>query len=303
MNVEKLELIEEGDKFSTENKLLNILGYPNASGNTRLSQLKEVRQYIDYQKTGKISRGKETNEIEIIKKYTSPNPKDDKRLSDAPKYLKPLILSIKRTKNNKPKSMGHKKLLLEELSIINSEDWKKFKGNTKVEFYKYYLLNDFKGKLKTALKQLYKENDNFYYSYDYMLINKTEDSYIIATKEQSEYINTMKENIKNRIVAKHKLDYPNEKKKTWQGLAYRYTSKLYKMLNDECKDAFGCDKCVEVITIDNRNNICETVMIEEKNKIKKYYKDKMQNWIDNQDKKKIEQDVIDFHNEIFKDVK
>ena len=42
-----------GDKFSTENKLLGILGYPKLSGNSRLALLKDAQRYGEYIVTGK----------------------------------------------------------------------------------------------------------------------------------------------------------------------------------------------------------------------------------------------------------
>ena len=300
MNIEKIKV---GDKFSTENKLLAELGYPKSSGNTRISQLKEVKQYFDYTKTGKVSRGKETNEIIITKKYSTPMPKNDKRLSKIHQWLKPTILSLERNKDGSPKSLGHKRLLLEEFCVIKKEDWKKFKGNNKIEFYKYYLLNDFKSKLQTSLKQLYKENEQFYYSYNYMLINNDKREFILATSQQKEYIDSIKSNTKDRIVAKYKLENSRNCSKTWKQLSYRYTSSLYKMINDECKTTFDADKCVEVITIDNRGEVCELAPEYIKN-IKLYYKEKMENWIKDNLKKKENteermKDVINFHNLIF----
>lgn len=291
MNIDKIKV---GDKFSTENKLLTALGYSKSSGNTRLAQLKEVKQYFEYTRTGKQSRGKQTSEIIITKKYIAPLDKDDKRLSEIHKYLKPLILSIPDT----PKSLGHKKILLDELKIINKEKWKEYKGNNKIEFYKYYLLNDFKSKLQTSFKQLLRENENFYYEYNYMLINLEENSFILASRQQREYINSMKSNIKDRIIAKHKLEHPNEKNKTWRQLTYRYTTILYKMVNEECKATFNMDKCVEVVTIENENNNCELVGLDNVTYIQNYYKDKMWNWI-KKNKYQNDKDIVGFHNNIF----
>lgn len=295
MDIDKINV---GDKFSTENKLLLILGFPQSSGNTRLSLLKEVQQYFDYTKTGKLARGKETNEIVILDKYVQPKLKQDGRVSEIVQYLKPLILMMEN------KSVGNKRLFLDEFKIVNIDSWKKFKGNNRVEFYKYYLLNDFKGKIKTALNQLYKEYDWFYYSYDYLLINtnatEQELKYQIATKSQSEYIDTMKLNVKDRIIARHKLEYPNEKNKTWKNLSYRYMPTLYKMVNDECRDVFEMDKCVDVVTISKSNTepyIFEIALDE----IKLYYKLKMSDWIKKNDYSNVE-DVVNFHNEIFNDV-
>ena len=48
-----IDNVNIGDKFSTENKLLLILGYPKLGGNSRLALLKDAQRYIDYSKTGK----------------------------------------------------------------------------------------------------------------------------------------------------------------------------------------------------------------------------------------------------------
>lgn len=294
INIDKINV---GDKFSTETKLLDILGYPKASGNTRLSLIKDVQRYIDYAKTGKVARGKETNEIIITDKYIDTKDAKDGRTSEIIKYIKPLILNMEN------KSIGNKRLFLQEFKIVNEATWKKFKGNNKVEFYKYYLLNDFKGKLKTSLNKLYKENEWFYFSYDYLLISMDEErwTYELADKYKTEYINTMKSNIKDRIVARHKLEHPNEKAKTWKNLAYRYTSTLYKLVNDECNDAFNVDKCVDVVTIENSNSEQTITDIEDCTKaLQQYYQIKMNDWIKKNGQ--LEEDVIKFHNEIWSDV-
>lgn len=295
MNIDKVNI---GDKFSTENKLLSALGYDSVSGNTRIALLKDAQCYFDYTKTGKISRGKETSEIIITNKYIQPKTKQDGRTSDVIKYIKPMLLSMDN------KSIGSKRLFLDEFKVVDERIWKKFKGDNRMEFYKYYLLNDFKGKVKTSLKQLYKEYDWFYYSYDYLLINKTDNICEIADKTQSEYIDAMKENIKDRIVARYKLENPMGESKTWKSLSYRYTTTLYKMVNDECKDAFNIDKCVDVITINKSNtkddNIYDTTT--ELIELRRYYKIKMADWL----KKNYSADsyeLLNFHNEIFKDVK
>lgn len=292
--------INIGDKFSTENKLLETLGYPKAGGNSRLALLKDAQRYIDYSKTGKLYRGKETGEIVITEKYVEPKSIQDGRTSIIVQHIKPLILIMDN------KSIGNKKLFLEEFNIVDEKRWKKFKGNNKVEFYKYYLLNDFKGKVKTALKQIYKENELFNFSYDYMLINTEGEEWIfeIADRTKVEYIEAMKSNIKDRIIARHKLEHPTEKSKTWKNLAYRYTTTLYKLVNDECKDVFDMNKCVEVVTIDKSFESLLLNVEDNKKAIQQYYKIKMSDWI----KKNVESDeknidIINFHNEIWADVK
>lgn len=296
MEIEEIN-IQLGDKFPTENKLLRALGFPNSSGNTRLSYIKIAKQYVNYEKTGKIHRGNETAEIVITEKYIIPIEKEDKRQSEVIKWLKPLIIQIQN------KSLGHKKLLFDELALFKEEYWKLHKGDNRVEFYKYYLLNDFKSKVKTSLRQLYKENDWFYYSYDYMLItqDESETTYEIADQNQTAYINAMKENIKDRIMAKHKLINPTMRNKVWKNLAYRYTSMLYKMLNDECHENFNCNRCVDVVTINGDNtNICERVAL--RDNIRKYYKNKMNEWIIKNNYTDY-QNIIEIHNKLFEDVK
>lgn len=300
INIDEVNI---GDKFSTENKLLVALGYPKLSGNSRLALLKDAQRYVDYSKTGKIHRGKETSEIVITEKYIEPKETQDGRTSVVVQYIKPLILNMDN------KSIGNKNLFIEEFKIVDADKWNKFKGNTRVEFYKYYLLNDFKGKVKTSLKQLYKENDWFYFAYEYLLIKMDEDNkwiYEIADKSKTEYIETIKINIKDRLVARHKLKYPSEKDKTWKQLSYRYTTTLYKMINDECKEAFEVDKCVEVITIEKSQDISlENEYLRASTKdLQQYYKIKMNDWINkNKDNSENSKELIKFHTDLWDDVK
>lgn len=294
-----IDNVNIGDKFSTENKLLLILGYPKLGGNSRLALLKDAQRYIDYSKTGKLYRGKETGEIIITEKYIEPKPEQDGRTSIIIQYIKPLILAMDN------KSIGSTNIFLEEFNLVDKNKWNKFKGNNLVEFYKYYLLNDFKGKLKTSLKRLYKENEWFYFANEYMLITMEDDnkwSFQIADRTKSDYIDSMKLNIKDRLIARHKLKYPMEKEKTWKQLAYRYTTTLYSMINNECKEAFEVDRCVEVITIEKgKDIILDNEQLRASTKeLKKYYKIKMNDWVN---KHNDDSDLIKFHNELWEDVK
>lgn len=75
-----LENIKVGDTFSTENKLLCNVGFEKTKSlHTKKSQIKELKRYISYEKTGKISRGKVTNEIVITEIYDKPKEKEDNR--------------------------------------------------------------------------------------------------------------------------------------------------------------------------------------------------------------------------------
>ena len=73
------EDINIGDVFTTENGILDALGFPKSGGNTRHSYLKEAKRYINWKPTGKLYRGKPTSEIIITEKYKVPLDKVDGR--------------------------------------------------------------------------------------------------------------------------------------------------------------------------------------------------------------------------------
>lgn len=77
MNIENIKV---GDTFSTEKKLLIAVGFEKYDGSKqKKSQIRELQRYLTYEKTGKISRGKVTNEIVITEIYETPKEKIDNR--------------------------------------------------------------------------------------------------------------------------------------------------------------------------------------------------------------------------------
>lgn len=75
-----LDRIKVGDKFTTEKKLLIKVGFEKYDGNKQKQlQLRELKRYLTYDKTGKMSRGKLTNEIVITEIFDTPKPKIDNR--------------------------------------------------------------------------------------------------------------------------------------------------------------------------------------------------------------------------------
>ena len=77
MNLDKIKV---GDKFTTEKKLLIKVGFEKYDGNKQKQlQLRELKRYLTYDKTGKMSRGKLTNEIVITEIFDTPKPKIDNR--------------------------------------------------------------------------------------------------------------------------------------------------------------------------------------------------------------------------------
>ncbi|MFI3325944.1 MAG: hypothetical protein R3Y35_07195 [Clostridia bacterium] len=77
-----LDDIKLGDKFSNETKLLFGLGFTNNKDNSKKANIKEAKRYLSYEKTGKLSRGKETNEIIITDIFPIPLDKVDLRVSN-----------------------------------------------------------------------------------------------------------------------------------------------------------------------------------------------------------------------------
>ena len=73
------ENVNVGDKFATETKLIIAVGLEPLKGNSKKAQLNEIKRYIAYEKTHKLYRGKETNEIVITEKYLEPKAKIDNR--------------------------------------------------------------------------------------------------------------------------------------------------------------------------------------------------------------------------------
>lgn len=75
-----LDRIKVGDKFSTLTKLLTTVGFDKPmDSKTKQYQLRELKRYVAYDKTGKMSRGKLTNEIVITEIFDTPKPKIDNR--------------------------------------------------------------------------------------------------------------------------------------------------------------------------------------------------------------------------------
>ena len=72
--------IKVGDKFSTKSKLIRAIGLTPARGtDSIIAQDKEIARYLSYEKTGKMSKGKMTNEIVITQIFDTPKEKIDNR--------------------------------------------------------------------------------------------------------------------------------------------------------------------------------------------------------------------------------
>ena len=101
MSIKILGIITEdiniGDKFTTENGILNVLGFPKSGGNTRIAYLKEAKRYVNWESTGKLYRGNPTSEVVITEKYDIPKEKQDARFGKK----KTIITKFKRIQTPK----------------------------------------------------------------------------------------------------------------------------------------------------------------------------------------------------------
>jgi len=110
MNIENIKV---GDKFSTLTKLLTTVGFDKYSGGKQKKyQLRELNRYLTYEKTGKISRGKPTNEIVITEIYDTPKKAVDNRSNNGGNSTKSKSINDKRHKNKgiPIKSIDNKKI-------------------------------------------------------------------------------------------------------------------------------------------------------------------------------------------------
>lgn len=98
MNIENVKI---GDKFTTVTKLYKALGLEAVKGKAKQLQDKEIARYLTYEKTGKLSRGKVTNEIVITEIFGEPKEKIDGRANNGgarynyyAEYIDKLLLDV-----------------------------------------------------------------------------------------------------------------------------------------------------------------------------------------------------------------
>lgn len=212
MNEINVDNICEGDVFSTVNGLVKQLGLKPAKGKQRELQLQNIARYLEFKKTGKVSRGKETNEIVVTKVYDEPLEKVDKRGGNNSNYaevLKPLLLLASSEKNvyTIPELMKYCDLIrfVDDIkrSLDDSEIVKKYK-------YKYEF--EFINKIKSACNSLSKKYSTFNYRFTYLLETER-----IADDEELSNINVALSNARQDT------------------LDFFHIKSFYQVLNDEFK--------------------------------------------------------------------
>ena len=175
----KLDNIKVGDKFSTEQKLLTATRCEKTTNSEQKKrQLRDLCRYLTYEKTGKLSRGKVTNEIIITEIFDTPKPKIDLRcnnggnstsvISDYIKYRLEKMLSHNRVE-------GSQSAIIRELGLVD----KNFTSNifnldnkqyTTIEqdfisdFY-YAVMTSYKQRLKRVIGKIVEQYKCIYHEY------------------------------------------------------------------------------------------------------------------------------------------
>lgn len=292
----------KGKKFSTITKFFNKMQIERHRGNQYKTDIKRIECVLDYKKTGKINpkTHKVSNEIIITDVFDEIKPYEDKRCSEISNYIYNLVKSLNSY------SYTTKRIFFNEFNILDRDvfNHNPSKSNL-IEFYKNFLLDDFKGKLKTSMNRLTRE-DKLYYKDNYTFINNDNPNQPIfqdATLDQYEEIEEIKNNLKNGMVLEYNIVHKDDKKQyKWNKIAYSQTNKLYNQLNNKVSELYvmynglKINKCIKTYSITNYN---KTEL--DKNAIKPirdYYKKIMGEWIDNKGFNK-DKGLLEYHNRLF----
>jgi len=201
----------KGKKFSTMAKLLNNIQIEKHDGSKYKKDIKIVECVLDYKKTGKINSKthKVSNEIIVTDIFDEVKQYEDERYSEVSNYIYTLVKSLNSY------SYTTKRIFFDEFRILSKESFNRNPSKSNlIEFYKNFLLNDFKGKLKSSMNRLTRE-DKLYYKDTYTFINNDNVEQPIfqeATLDQYEEIEKIKNNIKNGMVIEYNITHKEDKK-------------------------------------------------------------------------------------------
>lgn len=218
MNID-VSNIKVGDKFSTENKLIRALGLEPKKGRNRNFQIIDIQRYLSYEKTGKISRGKKTNEIIIIEIFEKPIKK--KRKQQEGIYKASLIESFRiiqsgqYTRSELMKYCG----LIDDCTLVSTYTYlredispSEYQNYRDVSNYKNKFKKDFQGHTQTAFGSLKQEGFDYNYTY---LVAKIKDAkrkdLVLATKEQHRIIKETEDKLQKEIEEKYNKSFASIK--------------------------------------------------------------------------------------------
>ena len=292
----------KGKKFSTMAKLLNNIQIEKHDGSKYKKDIKIVECVLDYKKTGKINSKthKVSNEIIVTDIFDEVKQYEDERYSEVSNYIYTLVKSLNSY------SYTTKRIFFDEFRILSKESFNRNPSKSNlIEFYKNFLLNDFKGKLKSSMNRLTRE-DKLYYKDTYTFINNDNVEQPIfqeATLDQYEEIEKIKNNIKNGMVIEYNITHKEDNKEyKWNKIAYSQTNKLYEQLNKKISELYimydksRIDKCIKTYLITNYDKI--ELDINSIKPIRDYYEKIMIEWMNKKGFNK-DKDLLEYHNKLF----
>ena len=218
--------VEIGQKFSKFSDLVRGLGEEPKKGNEGIAQKKRVNCYVEYEKTGKVVRGKETNEIVIT--WTYDDLEIEENLENLSKVGRPSVYA---------------QWFYDWIRSYPC-NYAEYVMTTKEFIYNCYLTNKDSGLLDT-----YVDVDTW------MNMNKEERRII---SKQKEYIFALTEEFKHKILSALK-----EIKETYPTFIYR---KTYKITEDEEREEWYEASPEEVEVIKREIQNCQDKMVRKYNK-------------------------------------
>ena len=172
--------LESGMKFANEGKLLKYVDLYSSNANQRKKNLEWLKQFIAYEKTGKISKGKMTNEIVITQIFDTPKEKIDNRKNNGgsnkgkTKYgdvvIPTIIYLLKQSPDNE--IITYSTRLLEMIGALSPEYDKIVFNDNYINNRRYSFKQDIKKSFidspcNSAADSNYIEYDNEYIMYKY----------------------------------------------------------------------------------------------------------------------------------------
>ena len=241
--------IKVGDIFSTYTKLVSALGLENYKGKRKALQEKEIRRYIDFEKTGKINpkTHKVSNEIIVTKIYDEPLEKEDKE-SPFTKPMKSFIYNYYVNKKNRYTIKSSTGIMYDMDIIKSTQDiYTQKDDTTSVKIYKFQLKRLFTGHLEYALSSLERDG-KIEYRHTYRLKEYEGQEFYeqsVADRKQTESI--------KKIEADCRKDYEQTYNRSFNSI--KFDNDLFEQYRADCKilvtQMLGCLDYSSVIEIDN----------------------------------------------------
>lgn len=226
-NIINTSEIKVGDIFSTYTKLVSALGLENYKGKKKALQEKEIRRYIDFEKTGKINpkTHKESNEIIVTKIYDEPLEKEDNR--DV--FNTPMKTFICHNCSHNKKTIKTFGSMMVDMGLIEktSDVYSNIKDDNAVKTYKYQLKRLFRNHLIYALSSLEKE-DKIDYRFTYKLQETEEQDFgkwAVADRKETETIKKIEADCRKELEEKYEKPFNSLK----------FDTMIYDEYDENCK--------------------------------------------------------------------